>query len=127
MSFDVRDIRKTMDVYTLDNEYLGTVLRIIAGPSYIQGQARSTEQQTSVVSGELLGPMPTQQLGNQAPLRQSASTDYATTPDATPIGAGSLVVGRWWGLVQQRVIPLADVQTVSFERVVLKQRKSELV
>lgn len=126
MSFDTRDIRKAMDVYTPDNEYLGTVLRIIPGaPS--QDQARPTAQQTSHVSGKLLGPMPTQPLGNQASRKQSASADYATTADATPLGAGSLVIGRWWGLVGRRVILLTDIQTVSLERIVLKRRKTELV
>ena len=40
MSFDRSDIRPSMDVYTMDNVYLGTVLRIIVDSNYT-GQAGS--------------------------------------------------------------------------------------
>jgi hypothetical protein len=129
MSFDRRDIRKAMDVYTLDNVYLGTVLNVLAGPpsSFTQTVAPPARE-TSNVNGELLGPMPTQTIGNTGPNRQSAAAAYATTADgAQPLGEGSLVVGRWWGLVGRRTIPLATIQTVSLERVVLKLRKDELL
>ena len=126
MSFDYRDIRTTMDVYTLDNGYLGTVLSIQGGPPLAHKQILTTARQGSGVSGELLGPMPTQPIGNLASLQQSAGANYATAEDTMPIGAGAIVVGRWWGLAGRRVIPLADVQTVSLERVVLKQRMADL-
>ncbi len=127
MSFDRRDIRTKMDVYTLDNVYLGTVIGIRLGPAQARDRTVFPAYQTSSVHGELLGPMPTQPIGNLAPLKQAASTSYGTGPDAEPIGAGALVVGRWWGLVERRVIPLTDVQTVSLERVVLKWREAELL
>jgi len=58
---------------------------------------------------------------------QSASQRYATSPDdARPIGAGAIRVGRWWGLLAQRTVPLDDVQTVSLERVVLRLKRAEL-
>lgn len=126
MSFDRRDIRKAMDVYTSDNAYLGTVLTITSGPVDTRERIPATSWQTSLVNGELLGPMPTQPIGNQASIKQSASADYAATADAPPLGDGTLVVGRWWGLIGRRVIALENVQTVSLERVVLKQRKAEL-
>lgn len=126
MSFDCRDIRVWMDVYSCDQVYLGTVLKIRRGSPRIQERILPTALQTSSVSGERLGPMPTQPIGNLAPRIQSASAGYATTPDAEPLGAGELVVGKWWGLLERRVIPIADVQTVSLERVVLTRRAAEL-
>lgn len=127
MSFDDRDIRAWMDVYSADQVYLGTVLKIRRGPVAVQERILPDALQSSSVSGELLGPMPTQPLGNLASRIQSASVGYATMPDATPIGAGELVVGTWWGLLARRVISIADVQTVSFERVVLSRRAADLV
>lgn len=127
MSFDNRDIRRTMDVYTLDNHYLGTVLEVIANPARVtREQIPADALQSSVVSGELLGPVPTLPLGNLAAQRQSASQRYATAPDGAPLGDGAMRVGRWWGLLGQRRIPLADVQAVSLERVVLRLKRAEL-
>jgi hypothetical protein len=121
MSFDWRDIRKTMDVYTLDNVYLGTVLSITPGPTGAPEHTPPTSHQSSILNGELLGPMPTQPIGNRASLKQSASANYGTAADAAPLGAATMLVGKWWGLAGRRVIPLDAVQTVSLERVVLKQ------
>ncbi len=124
MSFDRRDIRKAMDVYTFDNIYLGTVLRVTSGDTLLhEHHVPATARQSSKVNGELLGPMPTQPIGNGAPTAQSADAAYATTRDADPLGVGTIVVGKWWGLIGRRTIPLENVQTVSMERVVLKQRK----
>ncbi len=128
MSFDVRDIRPAMDVYTLDNAYLGTVLEVIPGPTEGDGQTVAPNaEQSSAVSGESLGPMPTASLGNRGPVTQSARSRYAIRPDAPrAIGRGALVVGRWWGLRGRRTIPIDFVQTVSLERVVLNRRREEL-
>lgn len=127
-SFDVRDIRPTMDVYTLDNVYLGTVLAVVPGAVLPQGEhVPESARQSSEVSGEMLGPMPTRPLGNAGPDRQSARESYAVRPDAArSIGRGVLRVGRWWGLLDRRTIPVDDVQTVSLERVVLKRTKDDL-
>lgn len=127
MSFDQRDIRPGMDVYTLDNTYLGTVLAVIARPATATPeQVAATARQSSAVNGELLGPMPTQPIGNPGPRHQSAAMAYATpAPDAQPLGQGAIVVGRWWGLRDRRVIPLEQVQTVALERVVLRQRAAQ--
>ena len=124
MSFDRRDIRISMDVYTFDQTYLGTVLTIRPGPALSGERILPDALQSSSVNGEMLGPMPTAPIGNLAPHRQSAAAGYAAAGDARPLGAGSLVVGKWWGLIGRREIPLADVQTVSLERVVLRRTKS---
>ena len=128
MSFDRRDIRPSMDVYTLDNAYLGTVLKVIPNAQTAMAeQVAADAHQGSTVSGELLGPMPTLPIGNFAARVQSASELYATEPDdAKPLGRGTLEVGQWWGVLGHRTIPLDDVQTVSLERVVLRKRKKEL-
>lgn len=126
MSFDSRDIRKNMDVYTFDNVYLGTVLGLSTGHAGADETVGVTARQSSTVNGEMLGPMPTLPLGNQAALKQSASAAYATARDsARPLGHGTITVGKWWGLSGRLTINLRDVQTVSLERVVLKQRKDQ--
>ena len=128
MSFDRRDIRPAMDVYTRDNVYLGTVLAVTPGPQDQAGELIAADaRQASAVNGELLGPMPTQTIGNHGPITQSARAGYATEPDAAqPLGNGALVAGKWWGLIGKRTIPLDDVQSVSLERVILKRRKDEI-
>lgn len=127
-SFDFADIRPSMDVYTLDNVYLGTVLDIMPGPHAADSElVPESARQSSEISGEMLGPMPTTPLGNRGPGTQSAREQYAVKPDDTrPIGRGAITVGKWWGLVGRRTIPLDAVQTVSLERVVLKLTKEEL-
>lgn len=128
MSFDRRDIRPSMDVYTRDNVYLGSVLTVIPGPeSPVKEHVLPEARQVSEVNGELLGPMPTQTIGNTGPTRQAANAQYATVHEhAEPLGQGRIKVGKWWGLVGRRTIPLDAVQTVSLERVVLQLRKDEL-
>lgn len=124
MGFDQRDIRRSMDVYTFDNVYLGTVLRVSAATSAPENEPRkSVAPQPSTVSGELLGPMPTQAVGNTGPRVQGAAEHYATQPDSTSlVGHGRFTIGKWWGLLGRRTISLAEVQTVSLERIVLKKR-----
>ena len=128
MSFDRRDIRPSMDVYTLDNVYLGTVLAVVPGLEPPVGEsAPAPGRETSATSGEMLGPMPTQPLGNAGPETQSARAEYATRRDgAERLGHGTLTVGKWWGLAARRTLPLDAVQTVSLERVVLKLKRDEL-
>ena len=125
MSFDDRDIRKAMDVYTCDNVYLGTVLAVKPGTATHPGELVSPEaRQAGDVHGELPGPMPTQPPGNPGPSTQSARAGYATAPDtARPLGKGTIVVGKWWGLAGRHVIPIDAVQTVSLERVILALTK----
>ena len=128
MSFNRHDIRRTMDVYTCDNVYLGTVLAVTAGvPVHPQKNAAPPSDQTSEFNGELLGPMPTMAIGNLGPVNQGAQGGYATVADSPDVlGTGSLVVGKWWGLRGRWVISLDVVQTVSFERVILRVSQDEL-
>jgi hypothetical protein len=124
MSFDTRDIRRYMDVYTADNTWLGEVLRIEPGPQPPGGeQAGESVRQASRINGELLGPAPTAPIGNRGPHAQSATEQYAVSHDgAQRLGQGSMLIGRWWGLFARRTIPLSAVQTVGLERVVLKHK-----
>ncbi len=129
MSFDQRDVRRSMDVYTLDNAYLGTVLRVLPGElAPAVEQVRPGALQSSQVNGEALGPMPTQALGNRGPVSQSAAGRYAVDSDgAQPVGSGGrLVLARWWGLRGRRVVAMDDVLAVSLERVVLRLRRDQL-
>jgi hypothetical protein len=128
MQFDTRDIRSRMDVYTADNVWLGEVRQINPRPVAQEGeQVGAAARQSSRINGELLGPMPTAPIGNPAPHAQSAESFYAAEPDdAAKIGRGSIIVGRWWGLLGRRTIPMEQVQTVSLERVVLKAQKDAL-
>ncbi len=125
MSFDHRDIRQSMDVYTLDNVYLGPVVAVVPGPAIPSGERVLNEaRQVSEVNGEMFGPVPTQTSGNPGPVTQSAASLYATDPDAQSLGQGTIKVGKWWG--GRRTIPLDAIQSVSLERVVLKHREAEL-
>lgn len=129
MGFSRSDIRPAMDVYTLDNAYLGAVLAVSSGPpSPERERVFDDARQSGTSNGEQLGPMPTQQIGNPGPANQSARSLYATTvqTDRGSLGQGTLEVGRWFGLVGRRTIPLDAVQTVSLERVILKLRKSDI-
>ena len=128
VSFDRRDIRPSMDVYTLDNVYLGTVLAVVPGPEPpSKKSAAAPDRESSAISGEMLGPVPTQPVGNVGPETQSARAVYATQPDgAERLGHGALKVGKWWGLAARRTLPLNAVQTVSLERVVLTLKRDEL-
>jgi hypothetical protein len=128
MGFSHRDIRPAMDVYTLDNVYLGSVFDVIPGPpSRAEEIVFEEARQTSEVNGEMLGPMPTQSIGNPGPQTQSAAKLYATEPTSgQSLGQGAIKVGKWWGLVNRRTIPLEAIQTVSLERVILKHRKEDL-
>jgi hypothetical protein len=128
MGFDRRDIRRAMDVYTRDNVYLGVVRRIHRGVAPLpEEQEDEGARQSSAVDGESLGPMPTRVVGNPGPRSQAAGARYAVGPDgAEPLGDGALEVGRLRGMVGRRTIPLGLVQSVSFERVILRVTREEL-
>ncbi len=116
-----------MDVYTFDNVYLGTVLGIHRGTAPAGQPVEGTTERSSEVSGEALGPMPTESLGNAAPTAQAAINRYATAADgASKLGQASLRIGKWRGLVGSRTLPLEAVLNVSLERVVLRVRSVDL-
>lgn len=133
-TFDLRDIRRTMDVYTADNVYLGSVLGIEPAPDKRPARHDPRDEQppephahTSTFNGERLGPAPTADIGNAGPSTQSARRGYGAASDgATPIGRGVLRVGKWWGIASRHTIALDAVQAVSLERVVLHLRADEL-
>ncbi|MDP8922550.1 MAG: hypothetical protein M3O34_06685 [Chloroflexota bacterium] len=134
MSLNARDIRPSMDVFSRDGAYLGTVLRVAPDRAALADGKDGREPnlgaapQSSAINGELLGPMPTAPLGNPGPLAQSARGRYAAEADGAPsLRGGSFVVGRWWGLLGRRVIPLDLVMNVSLERVILEPTYAELV
>lgn len=131
--FDVRDLHRPLDVFTRDDVYLGTILTVVpaAGPATAAATdaepAQPDAPRPSQVSGELFGPMPTGPLGNPGPAVQSAAGGYrAASDDARVLDGGTMVVGRWWGLVGRRTIRLDQVLSLSLERVILKQTYEEL-
>lgn len=131
MGFDRRDIRPSMDVYTRDNVYLGTVRAIVPGPVPPREEPLPpVVYRPSATSGELLGPAPTQGLGNRGPRSQAPDTGYAAHPDdASPLGHGVLEVGRWsgpLGRIGRHTIPMGAVHAVSLERVILGLTRDEL-
>ena len=125
MSFDRRDIRPGMGVYTLDGAYVGDVLR--TGMRARVPSARSPAEPAatgSSISGESLGPAPTARIGNSGPGSQAAAARYATTTDESPAGAVNwLDVAVSAG--RQRRFSVDLVQAVSMERVVLAVRAFE--
>ena len=134
MSLDDRDVRPGMDVYTLDDVYLGSVVRVEPGDAPPAPRA-SPSAGGSETSGESLGPMPTAAVGNRGPREQSAAQGYATGGPSVgrPLGAGRLRVRRSpVGLdpstliPRSRWLPLDLVQTVSLERVVLRVTAADL-
>lgn len=130
MQFDARDIRIAMDVYTADDVYLGSVLSVPVVSPRIFGREDAViglAIRSSEVSGESLGPAPTEALGNSGPSVQSTDRAYATEPDEARIfTSGTLEVGKWWGLVGRKRIPLDYVQAVSMDNVKLRLTDGEI-
>ena len=138
MSFDDRDVRRGMDVFTLDNVLVGTVVWIGRGSSRRSTEARASRElggQVSAVNGETLGPMPTANVGNGGPLAQGARARFASRADRAgrPLdGAELLVLRTPLGLdlrhpwPRLRRVPLTAVQMVSLERIVLRVTEAEL-
>ena len=134
VSLDDRDIRPGMDVYTLEDVYLGAVARVESGPTRPTA-SEETPTEASAVSGESLGPMPTASIGNRGPSEQSASRAYATGGSSVgrPLGAARFRVRRWLVrldpatlIPRSRWIPIELVQSVSLERVILRVTGAEL-
>jgi hypothetical protein len=128
MGFRRGDIRHGMDVFTLDGVWLGTVRRIdAAGAAEDLPDLSPAVKQSSAVSGESRGPVPTQRYGNRGPERQSTREDYATRPALSPpLGSGTITFGKYHGLIGRRTVPLDDVRNVALERVILRYTAEEL-
>jgi hypothetical protein len=119
-TFDLRDIRKGMDVYRSDGTWVGTVLEV-------EGTAMGSPRRpvaiyptsSSQFDGERLGPVSTQGLGNTGPLVQYRGYDYlGGEPDAGAVGR--VLIGQWFGLVGRRWIGPECVVNVSLERIVIE-------
>jgi hypothetical protein len=149
VSFLERDIRRGMDVFSLDGVYVGTVVHV----SYerdrgghhaphggkAEATVRSGERRVSAegqFSGESIGPMPTAVLGNDGPREQSPGTAYASAPRSSgrerrrPV---ALVMVRLLTALNRatlrprvRRISVDRVQGISLERIILSLTAAEL-
>jgi hypothetical protein len=126
--FSTGEIRRHMDVYTFDAQYIGSVLWIRSDTS----ENRTPELDPAVlefseIDGEAFGPAPTQSVGNRGPVKQSARQGYATQAIASAThDQGELIVGKYFGLLGLRRVPIEDIQTVALERIVLRKTYEEL-
>ncbi len=125
--FDHHDIRVSMDVWTVDNYYLGTVRRVTGSGKPVSTHMEPPERRGSGFSGETLGPASTQSIGNTGPDTQAMLAAYATNGDgAKSLDGGRVTVGHWAGLIKRRSIALDFVQSVSLERITLRLTKAQL-
>ena len=125
--FRTSDIRRKMDVYSLDGVLLGTVTRVFPGSAIATGADTNLTgtPEARAFDGEAIGPAPTRVVGNPGPATQSPENAYATragTGDG--LGSGEIEIATFAGLFRRRRLPLSEVQTVSLERVVLRQPAS---
>lgn len=141
MSLDQRNIRRGMDVFTLDGAYVGTVMWIrqesLARNSPASSVARVQRPSAPSFSGESLGPMPTAELGNDGPSTQSPERAYASHllsgSDSAASHPTELIVFRWlvWldpSTLRPRLrrIPVSLVQATSLERIILSVTAHDL-
>lgn len=121
-AFRTSEIRLMMDVYSFDAQYLGSVLWIRAETEIASAPALDPSmRQSSVISGEAIGPAPTQEMGNPGPVTQSPLYHFGNrTRGGSVFGEGRMLVGKYYGLGGMQWIPLSDIQTVAMERVVLR-------
>jgi hypothetical protein len=138
-----------MDAFSLDGEYVGTVVYVTyerqtpgdAAPHQgsVEATVRSGERRASAegqFSGESIGPMPTAELGNGGPRRQSPGTAYASAPPTSgrkrrrPVALYTvrLLTALNWSTLSPRVrrITVDRVQSVSLERIILSLTAAEL-
>jgi hypothetical protein len=138
VSFDVRDLRLGMDVFSSDGVYLGSVIHVARRPRSdptLTAAARLKNRATGPsFSGETLGPMPTTRLGNRGPAHEQEPSDYATRlatqSDSEP---AELVVFRCLVALDWRTLwprlrryPVSLVLHTSHERIVLAATAAEL-
>src|SRR5690349_1364993 len=138
-------IKRGMDVFTLEGEYVGTVVHVSrTAPPRSPGETPPSlplpiamergREGARGFSGESLGPVPTAALGNRGPSTQARVAGFgATSAPAEPPSTGwmllvrLLVAQQWrrsWPKVQR--LPLDLVQAVAHERVILSVTASEL-
>lgn len=133
--------KRGMDVFTLDGEYVGTVLHVSCPPHpapLSRARPRGSPRDAAGFSGESLGPAPTASLGNSGPATQARTSGFGAVSDVKVAGAderrvGHIVVFRllvprqwsaWTPLLRRLRLEL--VQTVTLERVILSVTAEEL-
>jgi hypothetical protein len=125
--FRSTDIRRSMDVFGLDGDRIGTVLRVRPGPTSgnnIPDNLPFTPD-IRIFDGESIGPAPTRAIGNFGPATQAPEHRYgASARSGEPLGTGEMHVGTLLTLFRRRWISLDEVQTVSMERVILRKPAS---
>lgn len=144
MTFTTRDLRPGTDVFSMDNVYLGTVIRVrwegsgwLRGGRWASSAASPIGEQAAYFSGEHLGPMPTWDIGNGGPTAQSAHAGYACQDDGPPWEPirqpAELLIFRWlvslnWATARPVLwrIPAGLIHLASLERIVLAVNADDL-
>ncbi|HZS94190.1 MAG TPA: hypothetical protein VFA78_05290 [Chloroflexota bacterium] len=149
-------IRPGMDVFSAyQNQYIGTVIRVWPGKRAASGTENSARETGSTIEavrgnpplqaeggaavsptahigsktlGEELGPFPTEALGNDGPINQSAARKYGTggsEPDVVlfAVRPGRINLGP---LTPPLYIPTAAVRSVSMARVILDVQRDQI-
>jgi hypothetical protein len=127
-AFRTGEIRRSMDVFSLDGEKIGTVIRVLAGPEPPSSEEASVpgKPQEREFDGEAIGPAPTRAAGNFGPATQSPEHGYGVkATGGESLGDGAMLIGTVYGMFFRKWIPLREVQTVSMERIVLRRLASE--
>lgn len=149
-------IRPGMDVFSAyQNQYIGTVIKVWPGkpaPSGTGNPARETVATMEAVQGnpplraeggasvsptahvgsktlgEELGPFPTEELGNDGPINQSAAQGYGTRGSEPDIVLFAVRPGRinLGPLTPPLYIPTAAVRSISMARVVLDVQRDQI-
>lgn len=123
--FRSSDIRPGMDVFSLDGVQIGSIIQVLSGSESSGGNGLRPAGVPVCrrFDGESTGPAPTRDVGNFGPATQSPENRYATGPEhGTSLGNGEMLVGTLFARFRRRRISLDEVQTISMERVVLRQR-----
>lgn len=119
--FSTRDIRRGMDVYHEHGQYIGTVLLVRERPARLKTLPAAGQRFESGFSGESIGPVSTAAVGNVGPQTQRPGSDYGAAAPAAdvPSEVASFVVGSFRNLLL-RCVDVADVESVSMERVIVR-------
>ena len=122
--FRTTELRPGMDVFRLDGGHIGTVIRVLPGPEHsVAGDPDHSEApEHRQFDGESSGPAPTREVGNFGPETQAPENFYGSrTVYGESLGQGEIVVGTFLGMFRRRRISFEQIQTVSMERVILRQ------
>lgn len=106
-----------MEVVDREGRRLGEVLRV-RGDDAPRAIVTTYPRSANSFDGELLGPAPTQAVGNSGPAMQRRDAGYAVRSDGAA-AVERVLVGRWFGLAGRRWVGEARIVNVSLERVVV--------